>query len=816
MKSHLIRRLTHQSTFTALAVITLAIGIGANTAIFAVVDSVLLRPLPFPHSEELIDADHTAPGVSLEKAGSAPFLYFAYREGSRTLEHVGLWRSDTDSLTGIGEPEEVSTIDVTEDILAALQVQPVLGRAFSKTDTTPGSPETVVLSYGFWQSKFGGDRQIIGRGVVLDGRPREIVGVMPQDFRFLDLKPALLVPLQLDPAKTILGNFSYSSIARLKPGVSLAEANSDAARLIPGALNQFPPPPGYNQKMFTDAHLAPAFRPLKQTLLGDIGKILWVLMGTVGMVLLIACANVTNLMFVRAQGRQHELAIRTALGASRWDVTKELLGECLALGILGGVAGLALADGALRLLVALAPTNLPRIGEISIDGASLLFTLGISLAAGTVFGLILSFKYTAPEINLSLRAGGRNMSHSREHHRARNALVVMQIALALVLLISSGLMIRTFQTLRHVDPGFTKPEQLQAFGIYIPPAAVKDPEAVVRMQEAILDKVSALPGVSSAAMTTVIPMTGNHWFDPIFAEDKVYADTQIPPLRRFKLVSPGLLKTMGNNLIVGRDFVWSDVYDKHRVVLVSENLARELWHDPRSAIGKRVRESLTANWREVIGVVSDERDDGVDQKAPTSILLPLFMDSFEGGTPFVQRGISFVVRSDRAGSSSFTAEVSRAVWSVNPNLPLASVRTLGEVYNKSMARTSFALVMLAIAGVTALLLGIAGIYGVVSYSVSQRTREVGIRRALGARNAQVTGMFVRQIVRLALIGIACGLVVAIGVIRLMSSLLFDVSSTDPITYIGVSLVLAVAAVVAAYIPALRANAINPIDALRVD
>jgi putative ABC transport system permease protein len=596
--------------------------------------------------------------------------------------------------------------------------------------------------------------------------------------------------------------------------VTVVQANADLGRIVPVALHRYPPFPGFTEKMFEDARLEPALQPLKDSLLGDVSKVLWVLMGTVGIVLLIACANVTNLMIVRAQGRQQELAIRTALGAGWWQVARELLSECLAVGLLGGFLGLGLAYAAIRLLLVLAPANLPRIAEISLDGWSVLFTFAVSILAGSLFGFILSIRYTAARIHLLLRAGGRTMSQSREHHRARNTLVVIQVALALMLLISSGLMIRTFHSLRHVDPGFSRPEQLQTFGIYIPTAAVKDADAVARMEQAILDKVSSLPGVLSAAMTNEIPMTGNHWQDPIFAEDRVYGEAQIPPLRRFKFISPGLFRTMGNALIVGRDFTWSDVYEKRRVAVVSENLARELWQRPELAIGKRLRESPKTPWREVVGVVSNERDDGVDQKEPPFVFFPLLMDDFEGDSPFILRGISFMVRSDRSGSQSFVADLSHAVWSVNPNLPLSNLRTLGDVYNKSMARTSFALVMLAIAGATALLLGLAGIYGVVSYSVLQRTREVGIRRALGAQNAHVAGMFVGQAARLALLGIACGIAASLAVIRLMSGLLFDVTATDPITYAAVSLVLAIATTLAAYIPALRAAGMSPVEALR--
>ena len=806
----------NKPAFTALTVLTLAIGIGANSAIFAVIESVLLKPLPYPRSEELINLDISAPGANLTRAGSSAFLYFTYRDETRTLQNISLWRHDSDSLTGIGEPQDVATLDVTEDFLTALQVRPILGRPFSKNDTTSGNPDTVIASYNFWQNKFGGDPHAIGRSILLNGKPHEIVGVLPRNFAFIDFKPTLLLPVKLDPGKTFLGQFNYQSIARLKPGVSLAEATGDVARMIPIALHRFPPFPGLTEKMFEEVHLTPVLEPLKQSLLGDIGKVLWVLMGTVGIVLLIASANVMNLMFVRVQGREHELAIRSALGAGRRQIAGELLRESLTVGILGGLVGLALAYAAIRVLVTLAPANLPRLGEISIDPATLLFTLGLSLAGGVLFGSILTLKHKASWINVSLRAGGRSMSQSREHHRARNALVVAQIALALVLLISSGLMIRTFQTLRHVDPGISNPDQLQAFGIYIPPQAVTDPEAVVRMHQQILEKISAVPGVTSAAMASFRPMTGSSWQDLLYSEDHNYADNAVPPLRRFKIVSPGVFGTLGNKLIYGRDFSWNDLYDKHRVAVVSENLARELWRDPQGAIGKRVREFKNAPWREVIGVAADERDDGVDQKAPTSVFFPLMMDNFEGDSIFVQRGLSYLVRSSRAGSNTFVVEISRAVWSVNPALPLANVQTVGEIYNKSMARTSFALIMLAIAGGTALLLGTAGIYGVVSYSVSQRTREVGIRRALGAQKTHVAGMFVKQAARLALVGIACGLAGAAALMRLMSNLLFEVRPIDPMTYAMVSLFLAMAAVAAAYIPALRATGIDPTEALRAE
>ena len=813
---HVFRRLIRLPMFTSVAVVTLAIGIGANTAIFSVVEGVLLKPLSYPHPEELVNVDHTAPGVNLTRAGAAPFLYFTYREDARSFQGVGLWRMETVSVTGLAEPEEIRSLHVTGEVLPILGVRPFIGRAFSEKDDAPGNPETVILTAGYWRSKFGGDASAIGRRILLDSKAREIVGVLPDAFRFLDLKPAVVLPLQLDRTKTFLGQFSFTALARLKPGVTIDQANADAARLIPIALQRFPPFPGYNAKMFEEARLAPAFRSLKEDLIGDTGTVLWLLMGTIGLVLLIACANVANLLLVRAESRQQELAIRAALGAGWGRIARELLLESVTLALVGGVIGLGLAYGAVRLLIALAPGNLPRVDQISVDGVVLLFTLAISLLAGVLFGSIPVIKYAGPQLGLALRSGGRTLSQSRERHRARSTLVVVQVALALVLLVSAGLMIRTFQALKHVQPGFTRPEEVQTLRISIPESQVRDPVTVVHMEQSIMDAMAAIPGVSSVGLSSSVTMDGNGWQDPVFAQDRVYAESQIPPLRRFKFVSPGLIATMGNSLIVGRDFTWTDVYEMRPVALVSEKLARDLWREPSAAIGKRIRESLKTPWREVVGVVSDQRDDGVSQPAPAVALWPILMTDFEGDTPFLLRTLTYVIRSRRTGTNGFVNEIGRAVWTVNPNLPLANVRTLQEIYDASLARTSFTLVMLAIAGAMALLLGIAGIYGVISYSVSQRTREIGIRISLGARNQQVTRMFVGHGLRLAGLGIACGLAAAFTLMRFMSSLLFEVNPVDPLTYSAVALSLLAAAVLASYLPALRATSVDPVEALRAE
>jgi putative ABC transport system permease protein len=814
--THIVKRLVRTPLFTALTVLTLAIGIGANTAIFSVVEGILLRPLPFYHSDELVAVEHTAPGVNLPNAGSAPFLYFTYRDEGKSFQDIGLWTTDTASLTGLAEPEEIRTLDTTPGVLPILGVQPLLGRTFVESDGKEGQPLTVILTYGYWRTKFGSDRSLVGRTITLDGRPREVIGVLPESFRFLDTHPAVLLPIQFDRSKIFLGQFNFSSVARLRPGVTVAQANADVARMIPIAIGRFPAFPGYNAKMFEEARLGPIVQPLKQSLVGDLNAVLWVLMGTVGIVLLIACANVANLLLVRAEGRQHEMAIRSALGAGRGRMARELLTESLMLGVAGGALGLAFAYGALAILKSLAPANLPRVDEISIGAPVLSFTALVALIASALFGIVPVLKYAGANLGTTLRAGGRSVSESRERHRARSVLVVVQVALALVLLISSGLMIRTFQALRHVDPGFVRPQEVQTFRISIPGSAVKDPQAVVRMEQNIRDRIAEIPGVTSVGFTTVVPMDSGGWHDPVFAEDHVYAEGQIPPLRLYKFVSPGLLATMGNRLIAGRDLTWTDTYEKRPVALVTENLAREMWQNPQSAIGKRIRDNLKAPWREVIGVVSDERTDGVNKKAATTVLWPVLMDNFSGDEVSVRRSVAYAIRSPRTGSAGFVNEISRAVWAVNPNLPLAAIRTLQEVYDRSMARTSFTLVMLALAGGMALLLGVAGIYGVMSYSVSQRTREIGIRVALGARNDEVVRMFVAHGARLAAVGIGFGLLAAAGLTRFMSTLLFDVRPGDPLTYVLVCAGLVAAAMLASYVPALRATSVDPVQALRAE
>jgi len=814
---HVFRRFALAPTFTAIALMTLALGIGANTAIFSVVNGVLIKPLPFPHSQDLVSIWHSAPGLSgvIGDLDCSPAMYFTYREENQTFQEFGLWENRNTSVTGVGDPEELRSLLVTYGTLQALNVQPAVGQWFSQADDTPGSPETVMLTYGYWQRRFGGDNSVVGRTLTVDSKPRTVIGVMPREFRFLDLDPELILPERFDRNQMFLGSFGQHGIARLKPGVTLQQANADLGRLLGIWLKAWPVPPGASLALFENAHMAPKLRPLKGDVVGDIGATLWVLMGTIGLVLLIACANVANLLLVRAEGRQQELAIRAALGAGWGRIAREMLLESVTLGILGGVLGLGLAYAAVRILVAKGPATLPRLTEIGIDPLVLAFCFAVSMFAGLLFGLIPVIKYAGPQLATALRAGGRSMSQSRERHRARNTLVVVQVALALVLLVGSGLMIRTFQALRHIQPGFTRPAEIQLLRIAVPDAHVKEPERVTRMQNEMLDRLAAIPGVTSVSFANSAPLEGLNYFNPVLAEDKTYAAGELAPMRRFRFIAPGFFKTTGTAIVAGRDFTWTDLYEKHNVAIVSENTAREMWGEPVAAVGKRIRDNANTPWREIVGVAADVYDNGMQEKPPSFAYWPALMDNFWGPTR-VQRSGAFLIRTNRAATESFLTEARQAVWSVDSSLPVFQVRTLQDLYNQSLARTAFTLVLLAIAGAMALVLGIVGIYGVIAYAVTQRTREIGIRMALGAQPAGLRKMFVRHGLVLAGIGAVIGLGAAAGLTRLMSSLLFGVKALDPLTYAGVAAILIAAATLASYLPARRATRVDPLDALRAE
>ena len=815
---HAARMLRLNPAFSVTAILTLALGIGATTAIFSMVNSILLKPLPYPHSEQLVALRQMAPGVTgFSGPDGLPLsssLYFVYAENNRAFQAMGVFGNDTAVVTGLADPEQARIVRISNGVLQALAVPPALGRWIGPDDQKPGAAPIMMLSYGYWQRRFGGSREVLGRSFSVDSKPRVIAGVMPAGFRVANEDFDLILPLQLDATQRSIG-LQWRGIARLRSGTTIAMADADLARMLP--IWQNSPTRGEGPPSVIQIwRITPAIRPLKDDVIRDIGTVLWTVMGTIGAVMLIACANVANLLLVRAEARQHDLAIRAAVGAGRGRIMRELLTESVLLALAGGALGIGGAYGGLQLLVAFGPASLPRLQEISLDGRALAFTFALSLIAGILLGSIPAFQYAGGR----LVVGGRTLTASRERQRTRNVLAVVQVALALILLISSGLMIRTLQELRHVDPGFTHPEQIQTIKITIPQWFQADDQVhVTRTQNEILDRLAAIPGVTAAAFATDVPMDGGRrQANPIFVEGQAnpYLRGQAPVVRTFKYISPGYLETMGTRLLLGRDLTWADIYNRRHFALVSENLARELWGSAANTLGKRFVEIQGRPWYEVIGVVQNVPETGADQSAPAMVYWPALLDYWFPPGPRAWGSVDFVMRSNAAGTESLLKQIRQAVWAVNDSLAVAAPLTMQEIYNQSMARTSFTLVMLAIAGAMALLLGLVGIYGVIAYAVSQRRREIGIRMALGAEPARLRRWFARRGLELAAIGIAIGLPVSAGLTRLMKSLLFGVSPLDPLAFAAAAAVLVFAAGLASFLPARRAAAVDPIEVLKAE
>ncbi len=791
------RVFSKQPAFAAAAVLTLALGIGATTAIFSVVYGVLVKPLPFDEPERLVSLQQIAPHGA--GANHGPGTYLTYRENHQVFEGIGAWDPAEVSITGGGDPERVQGLLVSSSILPLLRVQPILGRVFSAEDDTPGAPRRVMLTHGYWQRRFGGADNIVGQQLVIDGRPVEVIGVLPASFTFLRTRPAIVLPMPLDVNAPRGISFGFQALARMKPGVTLAQANADVARMI----SLLPP-------TFARLELRPNVRPLAADVIRNVGQILWILLAAVGVVLLIACGNVANLFLVRAAGRHQELAVRAALGASRGRIARSLLSESVVLALAGGLLGVVLARAAIGLLRTIAPAELPRVDDIAIDWMVLLFTISVSVLSGALCGALAVVRFGKPSIT-ALKEGGRSASDAPGRHRTRDALVVGQVALALTLLIVSGLMIRTSIAMRQVDPGFARPGEVQTFVIAIPASLISDPQQAVRTFEGVAEQLRRVPGVTSVGLSSSITMDGEDNGNYVAIQEYPDPEGAMVKLRRFKSIGPGYFETMGNRLVAGRSITWNDIYEQRPVVIVSAPLAREYWGEPEKAIGKRVRGSSPQSpWREIVGVSGNERDDGLAQPPTPIVYWPLLNESYRWRT------MAYAVRSPRVGAPGFLRELEQAVWSVNPNLPLATVQTLEDIRASSMTQTSFALVMLGIAASVALLIGMVGIYGVVAYAAARRTREIGVRMALGAQTGDVRRMFLGHGLWLTTMGIAIGIGIALMLTRVMSAFLFGVGPMDPITYAAVSAALAGITLVATYLPAHRASRVDPVVALRAE
>jgi predicted permease len=794
----------------AVAVVsTLALGIGAATAIVAVVHGVLIAPLPYPHSDAVVRIIHNIGGI--EQPYFNDRIVATYEANSAAFESVGAWAPTGEgvTVTGDGPPEEVRALTASRGFFVTLATPPLLGSWFSAQEDQPGAEDVALISFAYWQQKYGADPAVLGRSIVINSRPHRVIGVMPASFTYPG-RADVFLPLRLDPAD-LLPLFRLNGIARMKPGVTLDDANADISRMLEIYFDTFRTNPKRAVRW------VPALMPLKQDVIGDVGGTLRVVAGTIAFVLLMACANVATLLLLRADARRGEWAIRSALGAPSSQLARTMLVEHLLLAAIGGAVGLPVAAGAIRALLAFEPAGLPRLAEIAIIPETWLFVAAVSLLCG-LLASVMPITWLLRGHSGAVHVNSRTTTVADGSQRAQVCLVVAQVALAIVLVVSSGLMLRSVDALQRVDPGFTNGGTVQAFNLTMPPATVPDLDRVLQQQHAIIDRVAAIPGVASVAFTTRLPMDpADRWSAALAVEDRPGAQDATPPNRQVKVVSPGSFRTLGTPLIAGRDFSWTDLHELREVAIVSENLAREVWGSAAAALGKRVRQFYgpAAPWREVIGVVADLHDDGVHETAPATVYWPARLDAkvFDGYHP---RRVSFIVRTERAGTTALLDELRAAVWTVNPDLPLSDIRTLDVLRARSMSRTTFTLTLLSIAAAGALLLGMSGIYGVIAYAVAQRRREIGVRLALGARAVAIQALFVRRAAIVAAAGIALGLTGAAAFTRLMRAVLFGVTPADPATFAAAALVLGAVSMLAAYLPARRALAVDPVESLRAE
>jgi predicted permease len=691
-----------------------------------------------------------------------------------------------------------------------------MGRLHVEADGRPDAPTTVLISHGFWQGRFDADPDAIGRPLRIEGVPHTVIGVLPPDFDMPGFVPAIVRPIRL-PREGRFRGYSYHLIGRLDPNITLAEGAADLDRIIPLAAERYGgPTPAELEALGFAANV----RPLKEAYVGDVARTLWILMGSVLVVLLIAWANAANLALVRMEARQREVAVRSALGAGGAQLLRYFLLESLLLAGLGGLFGVALAAIGVQSLLAFGPGSVPRLAEVAVDGPVITLAVGLAAASGIVLGLVPMLRVRSSKVIASMREGVREASGSALQSRVRSALVVAQVSMALVLLVSSGLMLRSFGALLNVDPGVADPEQVVTFRVTVPENEIQRTAAVARTYEELAVRFAEIGGVESVGVASSLTMEGLAYDDAIQLEGEPRRSDEEPIQVRAKSVGGGYFETMGIPLVAGRAIDWTDVRDGAAIVVVTRGFAEQHWGDAESALGRRIARGVIEStgfpsvapgpqWHEVVGVVQDVRDDGLDRPTTNVAYWPLPSSGI-----FVPREMSFAVRTNRSSPTALHSEIRAAVAEMNPNLPISAEGTLDGLLAGSMARTTFTLFTLLVAGGVALLLGVVGLYGVVSYAVSRRTREIGVRIALGADSGKVSTMVVAQGAKLAALGIAIGLVAAAALTRLMASLLYGVEPTDPATFAMVGALLMSVAVAASYVPARRAARMDPLEALR--
>ncbi len=791
------RSLAKRPGYSAVAALTLALGIGANVAIFTVVNAVLIRPLPYPDADRIVEVRHHAPGLDMATLQSSPGLIEKYRQSARTLTRMAGYRVRRLNLADGGSPERVRAVAATPELFDVLATRPALGRPFNDSDVQKGARLATILTHGLWHSRFGADPGVVGRTVQLDGQAAEIVGVMPPGFAFPDPETRLLVPLTLDP-NSGFGSFGMTSLARLKPGVTLDAARNEVGQLQKRIPEWFP---GLTGDILAGFGWSVTVAPLGDRVVADISRTLWILFGTVGLVLLIAGANVANLFLVRAESRQREIAVRSALGASRSRIAGTFLAESLVLALTGGFAGVLMAGRATRLLVAYGPAQLPRLHEVRMDTTVFAFALVLSVLSALVLGVLPTLGITRRSLAALVREGGRGSTAGRRRHRVRQLLIVAQVAMALVLLVGSGLLLRSAARLNAVDPGF-RVEGLLTAGVSL--GAQSDRARAVVFYHRVLDEMAKVPGVAAVGAASSLPIEPGSLNGYGFAiRSRPRPDSEIPPSTMVTAVTAGYFETLGVPLLDGRAPERSDADQGRPVAWVNKAFARRFLDD--RAIGEGLE--IQDRWLEIVGIVGDLPTFGLREDIRPMVYVPL------GDRAVGLDVVQAVVRTGGAPGSLVTG-LRQAVDRVDASVPLTAARTMSDIIAGSLAQASFTMLLLAIAAGVALVLGVVGLYGVISYIVTQRTAEIGVRLALGAEPARVRAMVLRQGVTVALAGVVVGLVAASAATRLMASLLFEVSARDPVTFATAAAALIAVSALATYVPARRAAGIDPLNALR--
>jgi putative ABC transport system permease protein len=803
-----LRRLAKSPLFSSIVVVTLALGIGANTAIFSAVNGILLRPLPYPDPEQLVTINHFYRSLNNLRAPVSAPGFRDYQERSRSYSSMAVRTGWNANLTGVGEPVRIRGGRVTGRYFTTMGIPPLVGRAIQAGEDSLGRDHVVVLSHGIWLRLFGGERGVLGRSLSLNGESYQVIGVMPRGFRdFFDREAEVWAPLSFAPDEMVDNartNEHLDLVARLKSGVPVDQASREISAIAEQLKQEFPG--SYEPLSWTLT-----VTPLAGLAAGDIRPALLVLLGAVGFVLLIACANVANLLLARAAGRTREIAVRTALGATRERLVRQLLTESVLLSLAGGALGLMLAWAGVRVLVALKGANLPRAEEIGIDGTVMGFTLLVSLLTGLLFGLAPALHFSGADLHGHLKEGARGATSDRASERVRRGLVVAELALALTLLTGAGLLAKSFARLQNVDPGFD-PERLLTFDLALPAAKYPSDTSQIAFYDAVLPRIGQVPGVKAAAATSVLPFGGS-WSTASFEiEGYQQPEGQPSPWGDFRVVSPGFFEAMRIPVLKGRVLEDADRMGGPLVAVIDEEFVRRYWPQ-ENPIGKRMTfgppagaaDTSSREWIEIVGVVGHTKHEGLAAEPRVQYYLP-----------YRQMGMSRLTVAARTVGQpeSYVNAIRAAVRTVDPDQPIAAVRNMDELLELSVGQRKLAMLLLSLFSGIALLLASVGIYGVMSYSVSQRVREIGVRIALGADRRVVLKMVLRQGMRLALGGVVLGLVAAFGLTRLIASQLYEVRATDPATFVLVATLLTAVALLANLVPALRATRVDPAVVLR--